>query len=56
MLKEGKNPGELAPMLSNLASKPNVGPDGKPIPDAEGGVMIQPEKGFVFKTTAKKTT
>jgi hypothetical protein len=53
MLKEGKVPDELAPMLSNLASKPNVGPDGKPIPDAEGGVMIQPDKGFVVKTTAK---
>jgi len=38
MLKDGKIPPELAPILGNM--KPNFGPDGKPIPDAEGGVMI----------------
>lgn len=27
-----------------------MGPDGKPIIDAEGGATIQPEPGFVVKT------
>ena len=53
MLKDGKMPPELAPILGNM-KEPSLGPDGKPIPDAEGGVMIQPEKGFVVKTSAEK--
>jgi len=39
MLKDGKMPPELAPILGNMKES-GLGPDGKPIPDAEGGVMI----------------
>lgn len=53
MLKDGKVPPELAGLLGNMQQN-GLGPDGKPIQDAEGGIMIQPEKGFVIKTQAPK--
>ena len=54
--------GEVTPELEKLLAKMpqggapgEVGPDGKPVVDAEGGAVVQPEKGFVVKTKDVKT-
>lgn len=36
--------------LAHLNTQPTVDKDGKPIVDEEGGITIQPIKGFVVKT------
>ena len=46
-MEQGKFPPELAGLFGQA---PKVGPDGKPIIDAEGGATIQPEPAFVVKT------
>lgn len=45
-------PPEMAAIFGPGAG-PAVGADGKPVIDKEGGATIQPEKGFVVKTTEK---
>lgn len=50
MLQNGQIPPELSSMLGNAG----VDQNGKPIIDSEGGVVIQPQKGFVVKTKAPK--
>ena len=48
MLQSGNIPPELSSMLGGAG----VDANGKPIIDAEGGCVIQPQKGFVVKTKA----
>jgi hypothetical protein len=47
--------GEFPPELASIFGQPAVGPDGKPVVDAEGGVTIQPLPGFVVKTKDVKS-
>ena len=57
-LETGKVTPELEKLLASMpqgAAGGQVGPDGKPIVDSEGGAVVQPEKGFVVKTKDVKT-
>lgn len=57
-LETGKVTPELEKLLANMpgaGAGGQVGPDGKPIVDEEGGAVVQPDKGFVVKTKDVKT-
>ena len=51
-IKSGDCPPEMAELFEKLRSEAANGEtkDGKPVVDSEGGMTIQPQKGFVVKT------